>query len=63
MSALENEEVDRVITESNLMLKMPTDLILSKELKDVYAEIRADSSAFIKYKDDENVSRAVQRLL
>ena len=63
LSALENEEVDRVITESNLMLKMPTDLILSKELKDVYAEIRADSSAFIKYKDDENVSRAVQRLL
>ena len=62
-AAFESEEIDRVICESNLLFKMPIDLVLSKELKDVYAELRDDASAFIKYKDDETVLRAVQRLL
>jgi hypothetical protein len=62
-AALENEEVDRVIADSNLVLKMPADLILSKALGDIYKEVRADASAFVKYKDDETVLRAIQRLL
>lgn len=62
-AAFASEEIDRVISESNLLLKMPIDLVLSKELKDVYADLREDTSAFVKYKDDETVLRAVQRLL
>ena len=62
-AALENEEVDRVIVSSNLVLKMPKDLILSKALGDIYKELREDATAFVKYKDDETVLRAIQRLL
>ncbi len=62
-AALENEEVDRVIVSSNLVLKMPKDLILSKALGDIYKELREDAAAFVKYQDDETVLRAIQRLL
>jgi hypothetical protein len=62
-AALENEEVDRVIVDSKLVLKMPPDLVLSKGLTEIYKEVREDSSAFCKYKDDETVLRAIQRLL
>merc|ERR1712164_40149 len=62
-AALENEEVDRVIVSSNLVLKMPKDLILSKALGDIYKELREDAASFVKYQDDETVLRAIQRLL
>jgi len=62
-AALENEEVDRVIVSSNLVLKMPKDLILSKALGDIYKELREDATSFVKYQDDETVLRAIQRLL
>ena len=62
-AALENEQVDRVIVDSKLVLKMPPDLVLSKGLAEIYKEVREDSSAFLKYKDDETVLRAIQRLL
>jgi len=63
VAALESAHVDRVIVEYHLLLKMPIDLVFSKELKDVVAELREDSSKFIAYKDDETVTRAIQRLL
>ena len=62
-AALENEEVDRVIVSSNLVLKMPKDLILSKALGDIYKELREEAAAFVKYQDDGTVLRAIQRLL
>ena len=63
VAALESEHVDRVIVEHNLLLKMPVDVVLSKALKDIVAELRDDSSKFIEYRDDEMVTRAIQRLL
>jgi len=63
IAALESEHVDRVIVEHNLLLKMPVDVVLSKALKDIVAELRDDSSKFIEYRDDEMVTRAIQRLL
>ena len=63
VAALESEHVDRVIVEHNLLLKMPVDVVLSKALKDIVAELRNDSSKFVEYRDDEMVTRAIQRLL